>query len=300
MGSFVISIDAELAWGFHDLSEFPTDRIETGRDGWSWLLDCLNEHSIPATWAVVGHLMLDDCDGVHADLPSIDGWFDHERDRWSDRSDLRFSPDLVDDVVQSETDHEIASHTFSHVLFDDPRVTERIARSELDAAVEAANRFGIDYETLIFPRNAVGYRELLDEFGFTCYRSRRPRPSSTPGRIAEKLLAAVDPNHLNLITPTVDEYGLVDVPPSLYLFGFEGWPRQVAGTVGVDPIVRQAKRGIDRASRTDGLFHVWLHPNDICTEQDERRIASIVAYAAQKRDTTSLSVETMATVADRS
>jgi hypothetical protein len=299
VGSFVISIDAELGWGFHDVADPPMDRVEAGRDGWITLLDILNEHDVPATWAVVGHLMLEDCDGVHADIPSIDGWFQHERGRWRDRPDLRFGPDLVRSVLQSDVDHEIACHTFSHVLFDDPRLTDRMARGELDAATAAASRFDVAYDSLIFPRNAVGYRELLREFEFTCYRSRRPRPSSALGRVVEKLLAAVDPNRLDLVTPTVDEYGLVDVPPSLYLFGFEGWARTVAEVIGVDPIVRQAKRGIDRACRTAGVFHVWLHPNDILTERDVHRIATIVEYAAQKRETTDLSIETMATVADR-
>jgi peptidoglycan/xylan/chitin deacetylase (PgdA/CDA1 family) len=299
VGSFVISIDAELAWGFHDVSDPPMERIEAGRDGWLTLLDIFDEHDVPATWGVVGHLMLEDCDGVHADLGPIDGWFDSERKQWRDRPDLRFGPDLVRGILESDIDHEIACHTFSHVLFDDPRVTDRVVRGELEAAAAAARRFDVTYDSLIFPRNAVGYRELLGDFGFTCYRSRRPRPSGAPGRAVEKLLAIADPDRLHLVTPTVDEYGLVDVPPSLYLFGFEGWARTAAEAIGEDPIVRQAKRGIDRASRTAGVFHVWLHPNDIVTERDARRVERIVEYAARKREITPLSIETMATVADR-
>ena len=299
MGSVVISVDAELGWGFHDLADPPMERLEAGRSGWTRLLDILDKHSVPATWGVVGHLMLDDCDGTHANLPSLDGWFDTERGRWRERPDFRFGPELVRGIVEAEPNHEVACHTFSHVLFGDDRVTEDIARGELRAAVDAGTRFGIEYSTLIFPRNSVGHRDLLGEFGFMCYRSRRARPSNALSRVGEKLLSTIAPDRIPLVTPSVDEHGLVDIPPSLYLFGFEGTPRTVAEAVGVDPIVRQAVRGIDRASREDGIFHVWLHPNDICTDRDARRIDRIVEYAAAKRDNTDLQIETMAAVADR-
>lgn len=299
MGSVVVSIDAELGWGFHDMSDPPMERIEAGRSGWLTLLEILAEHDVPATWAVVGHLMLDDCDGIHADLPSLDGWFEHERGRWRDRAGLRFCPDLVRGVLDSDVNHEIGSHTFSHVLFADPRVTKQTAYEELRAAVDAAARFDVTFDSLIFPRNAVGHRDLLDESGFTCYRSPQSRPSTALGRAAEKFRATLEPERVPLVRPTVDEYGLVDVPASLFLFGFEGWARTAAGLVGIDPIVRQAKRGIDRASREDGLFHIWLHPTDICTERDADRVATIIEYAAQKRAETDLRIETMAAVADR-
>lgn len=114
-----------------------------------------------------------------------------------------------------------------------------------------------------------------------------------------KLLAAIDPRPVELVTPRVDEYGLVDVPPSLYLFGFEDLPRRVAERLGTDPIVRQAKRGIDRASRSDGVFHMWLHPNNLQTERDVTRLEQIIRYLAEIRVRTDLQVETIAEVSAR-
>lgn len=299
MGSVVISIDAELGWGFHDLSDPPTDRIEAARSGWQTLLDIFEIHDVPATWAVVGHLMLEDCDGIHADHPSVDGWFDRERADWRERPELRFGTDLVGRVLAAESGHEVGCHTFSHVLFDDPRVTRRIASAELRAAIDAARPFDVEYDSFVFPRNAVGYRELLAEFGFACYRSRGAAPSGRIRRSADKFLAAADPGRVDLVEPTVDEYGLVDIPPSLYLFGFEGAARTVAESLVGDPIVRQARRGIDRASREDGVFHVWLHPNNLRTERDARRMRAIVEHAAARRDETDLRLETMAEAAKR-
>ena len=296
MGAVVFSVDAELGWGFHDLPDPPTRRVEAGREGWLTLLDIFDRYDVPATWAVVGHLMLDSCDGVHADHPAIDGWFDRERTSWRDRPDLRFGTDLVRQTVGGG--HEIACHTFSHVRFGDPRITPEIAAAELAAASDAAERFGVEYDSIVFPRNAVGHRDRVADAGFTCYRSREPAPATGAGRAAAKLRDALTARP-SMVEPTVDEYGLVNVPPSLFLFGFEGRARTVATALGGDPIRRQARNGIDRAAETDGVFHMWLHPNNLCTPRDARRIDAIVEYAAQRREEDGLRIETMAETAAR-
>lgn len=299
MGSVVLSIDAEVGWGFHDLPEPSMARVEAGRSGWSTLLGLLDSNDVPATWAIVGHLMLEHCDGTHADHPSIPGWFSREQGEWRDRPELRFGRDLIADVQESSTDHELACHSFSHVLFDDPRVTREIAIAEIDAAIRAADSFGVEYDSFVFPRNAVGHLDVLAGYGFTCYRSRDTVPTGQLRRSTRKLLAAIDPDRVELVTPRLDEHGLVDIPPSLFLFGFEGAPRLAAELLGTDPIVRQAKRGIDRASSTDGVFHMWLHPNNIQTERDVSRLTEIIRYLAETRETTDLAVETMTDVAEQ-
>lgn len=299
MGSVVISIDAELGWGFHDLEEPPSSRMDAARSGWRTLLEVFDAHDVSATWAVVGHLFLETCDGVHANHPSIDGWFDRERESWTTRPDIRFGRDLVAATVDADVDHEIACHSFSHVLFDDTRFSPATIRAELEAATSAARAVGIEYDSFVFPRNALGHRDLLAAFGFTCYRGVGHGPRGKGRRTLKKLLAAARPEFVDVVTPTVDEYGLVDVPPSMYLYGFEGWPRRVLESVWVDPMLAAAKHGVDRASREDGVFHVWLHPNNIRTERDRRRLRAFVAYAAATRDRTDLRIETMRDVASR-
>jgi peptidoglycan/xylan/chitin deacetylase (PgdA/CDA1 family) len=299
MGSVVFSVDAELGWGFSDFDQPPASRIDGAREGWRTLLAAFESNDVPATWAVVGHLFLDSCDGRHADHPSIPGWFDRERGAWNTRPDLRFGRDLITEVTSSPVSHDIACHSFSHVLFGDPETTHEIAYAELAAAVDAAAAAGIEFESFVFPRNSVGHRELLSEFGFRCYRGARSEPAGRLQRTVHKLRMAARTSAVGLETPTIDEYGLVNVPPSLYLFGFEGWPRGILTALWDDPVVSIAKRGIDRACNEDGLFHLWLHPNNILGESDRTRVGRIVEYAAAKRDTTDLRIETMADVAAR-
>ena len=294
VGSVVLSLDAELGWGFHDLEDPPTERVESGRRGWNAMLELLEEFDIPATWAVVGHLMLDSCDGRHAEHPAPDGWFERERGEWQDREDLRFGPDLVSDLLESDVDHEFASHTFSHVLFGHPETDRELAVAELECSTAIAEEWGCSFESFIYPRNEVGHRDVLAEYGVSAYRGW------TPNR--EGIRAVFDSmvrDHSLLVEPYIDEYGLVNVPASLFLFGFEGSARSIAESVWTDPMVALARRGIDEAATSDETFHMWLHPNNLTTERDDRRMRAILSYLDRRRSESDLTVETMADVAQR-
>jgi peptidoglycan/xylan/chitin deacetylase (PgdA/CDA1 family) len=293
VGSVVLSIDAELGWGFPD-TPIPMERVNAARSGWRELLGLLDAYDVPATWAVVGHLFLDDCDGTHRSHPAGPDHFSIERTSLADRPDLRYCPDLIDLVRDADVDHELASHTFSHVMFGAEETTTEMARTELEWAIEAA----ADHDSMrsfVFPRNSVGHRDVLAEWGFDAYRGTSPYELTT----ARKLLTAtIGSPRPKLVTPTIDEYGLVDVPASLYLFGFEGAARRLVGTVRTDPIVRHAMAGVDAAARAEeGVFHMWLHPNNIVDDAAVDRLRSILQYVDLRRD--ELALETMGQVAGR-
>jgi peptidoglycan/xylan/chitin deacetylase (PgdA/CDA1 family) len=300
MGSVVISIDAELGWGFHDLASPPAERVAAARPGWRRLVALLDEYDVPATWAIVGHLFLADCDGRHADHPAPDGWFAHERN--PNRMDpmLRYGYDLVDDVRTADADHELGCHTFSHVEFGASTTTQRLARAELSASVDAARSRDVSLSSFVFPRNNVGHRATLAEAGFCCYRGARPsRRDGAMGALGKLARATVTSGRPPLVEPTMDEFGLVNVPASLYLYGFEGVGRDVIAPVWGDPVVRQARRGIDAAAELPGVFHVWLHPNNLVGDRHVARLHAILDYLAARRDDTDLRVETMHEAASR-
>ncbi len=294
MGSVVISLDAELGWGFHDLERPPTRRVESGRRGWTTLIDALETYDVPATWAIVGHLMLESCDRYHTNHPAPDGWFERERTDWRHRPELRFAPDLLRAVIDSPVDHEIGSHTFSHVLFGQPETTSELAAAELRRSSELAAEWGLDFKSLVYPRNDVGHRDLLAEYGFSAYRGRSPTADGVRG-----LLSAAVTDQTLLVQPAIDEYGLVNVPASLFLFGFEGPARTVAESVWTDPMVAQVRRGVDAAVAGPGVFHLWLHPNNLVGRRDDERLRTVLEYIDRKRAETDLRVETMGEVATR-
>lgn len=301
MQTVVISIDAELSWGFHDWAKPPRARIDAARQGWGQLLDLLETFQLPATWAVVGHLFLDDCDGRHAGHPAPAGWFEAERDRWRDRPEVRFGSDLLEELLSSPVAHEIACHSFSHVLFDESRTSRELARAELSACEQAARDWGISFDSFVFPRNHVGYRDLLAEAGYRCYRGRAPS-ATLDGRFGRPLSKLAQATLIEstppVVSPTVDEYGLVNIPASLFLFAIDGLPRRVIEPIWGNPVVREVQRGVDAVIEEGGVFHVWLHPNNLTDEAQVRQLRACLEYIEEQVARTDLTVETMASVAE--
>ncbi|WP_323171705.1 polysaccharide deacetylase [Natrialba sp. PRR66] len=303
MGSVLISIDAELAWGFHDLDQPPVERVQNARWGWRRLLELLDAYEVPATWGVVGHLLLERCDGRHAGHPAArDGWFDRDPGGRATTHDHWFGMDLVNAVRDADVEHELGCHSFSHACFD-PEVTDRaVAEAELAACLTAARDRGLSFDSFLFPRNDIGYTELLAEYGFSCYRGRSPaqwydRPWLYPiGKFASYTAGMTPPP---LVTPEVDENGIVNVPGSLCLFSFEGLARSIVEPVVGDPVVRKAALGIDAAAAGDGICHLWLHPNDLTTPRRVARLRRILEIIDERRRESDLRVETMRAVARR-
>lgn len=295
----VVSVDAELGWGYHDVSP-PPAWLDRARSGWQRLVALCDEFRVPTTWAVVGHLFLDSCDGVHDHHPLSPEEFAHERRVWSSRPDLRFGHGLIASVRDADVDHEIGCHTFAHVEFDDPRVDRSVARAEMDRCVRFAEDRGISLRSFVFPRNAVEYRDVLAEYGFTCYRGRRPGTedgsSRRPIQKATAGLTRVDTPPL--VTPTIDEYGLVNVPASLYLFDLEGIARRIVANLRGDYVIRAAKAGIDAVIGSGRVLHLWLHPNNLTTDGDISRVRAVFEYLEERRESTDLSVATMGEIAD--
>lgn len=298
VGSVAISVDAELGWGHHDYETPPIDRLQAARPGWSLLVDLFDRYEIPATWAVVGHLFLDTCDGEHPDHPAPDQWFAWEREAFKSRPELRFGDGLVDDLLDADVDHDVGCHSFSHVRFGDPETTRELARAEVHASVAAADDRGIEMESFVFPRNSIGHRDVLADGPFTCYRSV---PSASQHGLLGPIrkLSRATLGEQFIVEPRIDEYGLVDVPQSLYLYGFEDPFSSMAEPFLGDPVLRMVRQGISQAVRDDGLLHVSLHPNDITTERKARRVASVLSTIDHARRRTSLDVETMRDVARR-
>lgn len=295
-GTVVISVDAELGWGFHDLTTPPPTRIAAARGGWVQLLDLFDKHELQASWAIVGHLFLEDCDGKHADHPMGPAWFSCERDEWADRPELRFGRSLIERITEATQPHELCNHSFSHVPFGHPETTAAAARAELRASESAAGR---SFDSFIFPRNSIGHRDALVDAGFSCYRGNTETTAGGSRSGWVRKLSQVLADGAPLVTPTVDEYGLVNIPASLYLFDLEGLGRAGLGLLGEDPVVRRARRGVDAAARTGKLCHLWLHPNNIRNRRHSRRLKQVFGHIAKRQEGGDIRVSTMGAVAER-
>lgn len=295
MNSVVISIDAELAWGFHDRDSLPVERIRTARWNWRRLVDLFDDVDMPATWAVVGHLFQDTCDVDHTGHPAGSRPCTRGTDR-AHPDDLWFGDDLVESVRAADIDHEISAHGYTHVHFDHEQMDREFAERELSACLDAGAEHGLELDSFVYPVNRIDHRGVLAEHGFTSYRGRG---ASGPNRRRKLVDTIRDQGRPPIVDPVVDEYGLVNVPPSMDLFGFEGLARTLVQPLWGDPIANRVQRGIEALAEREGVLHLWFHPHDLTRPRDFERLRSVIDVIEDGRNRFGIDVETMGAVATR-
>jgi len=172
MGAIVFSLDAELMWGFHDKNEIPIKRIKCAREAWIKILELFDKYEINATWAIPGHLFLNECDGLHKNHPAGEKWFKNDPGGSLEKNNNFFGRDLIKKITTAKSKHEIGCHSFSHMEFDS--ITPQMANAELTLSIESAKNLGITLESFVFPRNKIGNLDTLRKNGFLCYRGKEP------------------------------------------------------------------------------------------------------------------------------
>jgi len=298
-GVVVVSIDVEFAWGFNyellvgRLEAFSYLRIikDRSRKNIDYLLYLSEKYRIPFTWAFVGHLFLSECccDGKpHPDMPrpvlrevSKDWYFYDPCSSFREAPEW-YAPDVVEKIIGSSVDHEIACHSFSHVDFS--RCSREVARAEIRKCKELARLYGVSLKSFIFPKNRLGHLDVLREEGFEVFRFK-VRPLRYGGRLRKYVFPVVSP----VVGKCFSVNGLVAVPAMLL---FQSWR-----LYDIVDLELAAVRGIMEAIRTGGVFHITMHD---FLERDYllRAFAQVLSFIDKKRRENKLEVMTMGEFAD--
>ncbi len=299
-GAFVISIDTEMAWGLnHRRSE--TYRYDREREDLDRLLDLFDRHDVPATWAIVGHLMLDGCapvDGVkHPEIvrPAYDwyqgDWFDDDPCTTATEAPLWYAPELVGKITDRPAAHEIATHGFSHIVAGDPGCSRETFDSEIVAAKAAAEARGITLRSIVHPRNRIGHLDVLRDHGIVAYRGKR---QVEPGGSAiDRVVDRTIGSERTVVRPIAED-GLWNLPATI-MFDVDARPRTW------QLWIRQVERRLDQAVRARSLFHLWFHPHNLRDHPEAafRALDRICAAAARHRSAGRLDTVTMGGLTDR-
>jgi peptidoglycan/xylan/chitin deacetylase (PgdA/CDA1 family) len=307
-GTMVVSLDLELAWGRFDHLPLPLLEHESRqeRKHITPLLALFDRYDIPATWAVVGHLMLEKCmrdrHGIaHPDLfpHAYYSWFPLD---WYcfdpcttvDSAPAWYAPDIVEWIRHARIRHEIGSHSFGHICYGDPECTPSVAVADLNAALEAAARQGIVLKSFVFPRNQVGHLDVLKRFGLRAYRGAEPPLIRTDNRLLKRAVRYLD--HLFALQPRdvrAEEAlpGLWNLPGNHSFIARDGMRRMIP----MASRVLKGKRGIAHAVKTGGLYHLWFPPFNLNkdTEAMMSGLARIFEYAHLMREQGLLEILTM-------
>jgi peptidoglycan/xylan/chitin deacetylase (PgdA/CDA1 family) len=306
-GTFVLSLDTELIWGSFDHmsdAEFAR-RYPDVRGTIERIIALLDRYEIPATWAVVGHLLLDGCqrgpDGrAHPEMPRpahawyAEDWYARDPCSTLEQDPLWYGRDVVAGIRAASTPHELGCHGFSHALFGDPGFSVDVADAELAACVALARGLGLTLTSFVFPRNREGHLERLAAHGFTAYRGADPtwyRTLPTPlGRaahLADNILGMRPP----VSEPIERLPGLWSIPGSMLLLHRVGARRLVT----VEARIAKGRKGLEAAAATGRVFHLWTHPFNLAYARPAmlRALDGILAEAARLRDAGRLEVRTM-------
>lgn len=277
-GTFCISIDTELLWGRRnlDINAF-VGYAKKVRTIVKKLLALFDKYEIPATWAIVGKLFLP---------PKA------ENDLWHGK-------DIVDEIAKHKN-QEIACHSFSHILFGDPKCTKENAEAEIKKCVEIAEKNNIKLNSFIFPQNSIGHLDILKQYGFICYRGKDPYwfrkfdPLSKFLQIIDFLLCLAPP----VSSAFVDKTDLVNVPGSMFYvsrWGLRKYLPSFCWTI-------KAKKGINKAIKQEKIFHLWFHPITLSGTENDIKIhlqglEEVLHYANNLRARGRLDIKAMQEIA---
>lgn len=310
-GVFLFTLDTEALWGVPERRSSGTYERHMGnefRRVTRELLDLLDEYEVPATWAVVGHLFLETCEGplhghLHLEQPRhswFPDWYYNDPGTNVHSDPGWYAPDIVDAILGSKTRHEIACHSFSHCIFGDSGCERRVAVSELAECRRLADSKAIELKSFVFPRNSVGHLDVLRESGYLCYRG--PYSSSPTTGVLRFLRRAygVAKEFIPSAPPTSEctmTEGLVAIPDSMLIRSRLGWRKVIPLSI----TQYRAQLGIRDASDKGTIFHIWTHPLNLAYQRVAMfdLLRSVLETVNRERERGRIRTCTMAEVAEQ-
>lgn len=287
-GTFILSLDTEIAWGT-DAPDLPryAHCFDNYRPIVRRLIGLLAAYAIPATWAVVGHLFLPESDARAKSFARPTQWY--------------HAPEVLEWIQAAKTEHEIGTHTFSHVYTDEPAITREVWETELQTCVDIHREHGLKIRSLVYPRNQVKYLETLPQFGIIAYRGQEqnwyrglPKSVQRPAHLLDRMVGIQPPTY-DLKKLKVGEQ-LVNLPSSQFLMAYDG----IRGRIPTASRVRQARLGIEQAVKRDELYHLWFHPFNLGTNDAMfDALEQILRLVVERREKGELRVMTMEAAADK-
>lgn len=302
-GTLTISIEIELGWGVHDL---PTRRhlSEDGRRERAYLRRLLgkaDDCGVPISFDVVGHLLLAECDGSH-EGPYPEGWFDADPGTDVETDGLFYGPDMARAVLDADVDHELCTHTFSHLLCH--RASDELLSTELERVGELHADVDGEVVSIVPPRHYRPNNEVLRRNGVRVARYARTKRSPTIAHRFKQVTVGPHPEW----EPHVDD-GLLETYCTTY-------PSLTAGTLpsGREPpraVFRPLplaarkrahefylRRATNRAVESGVPLHLWCHLYDLSNEEQWSVLGRYLEFLGDVPDE-ELEVLTMRSLGDR-
>ena len=278
-GVFVISLDFELFWGVWDVStkEKYGNHILGVKNVIPELLDLFYRYNFKATFATVGILFAENRENLEPYLPAIKpaysnaayNIYDNELATigFNEKDDpYHFGYSLFEMIKQSN--HEIATHTFSHYYCLEQGQTVDEFDADIKAAIKIATANNIELSSIIFPRNQMNedYLPVLVNNGINVYRGNpfswiyKPRKftAEVPFIRLCRLLDTYFPISGNNTFTINKREGLpVNIPASRFLKPYN------KNLVWLEKLkLKRIMNEMTYAAKNNQLYHLWWHPHN--------------------------------------
>jgi hypothetical protein len=284
MPKFLFSLDCELGWAEPDPPDSRWDALRadptSGRDTYKKILDIFREHEIPATWAFVGHLFLDECTpDTHYVNDRVENYDPYTN---LSKSPLYYAYDLVSMVHDDEINHEIAAHSFTHTPYTN--LSKNEARKDIQNLIDVAESKGHELTSFVFPKNQIAHTEVIAEHSFSVYRDQNKGTNHTY-KSGFRALMKNPKQFLDCPSakPVTDDRGLVRLPTSRLLRDERWWFLQ--------PI--RLKRGIASMDENSHI-HLTVHPHNFIYDDNLfRTFDSVLSIVDDLRQKNQIEIATM-------
>lgn len=263
VGTFVISLDFELAWGTRGRPAAAKvgPYLDGARDAIRGLLDLFEEFDISATWATVGALLMAQPGAQRRHRMIADSRFDDIPAGDHLSAPDWYAEDILDDILNCSVPQEIGCHTLTHHYVNTAPEGRQPLADELDLFLELFQELRLPRpRSFIFPKAYQAHFDLLAERDFYAYRGPENRwYESLPGTLPAAGLRLID--SVAGLTPQVRfcqhySHNLWMIPASQFYAPFMGVGRYVP----LQSRVRKAINGLNHAATHGGVYHLWTHP----------------------------------------
>lgn len=281
-----LSADFELAWAWRYAYKKDWRRLSIQeRENLPKFLKKFDELNLPITWAIVGHLFLKGCqrNGIaHPDMPRP-GFFKNElwefnKGDWYDFDPCSdfvsapdwYAPDIIEKILNSKIQHEIACHSFSHIGFNERYCPKELAEAEMNKCESVMAQFGVKPVSMVFPGDEAGHFDILARYGYKCVRyfPLKNVEISIPVKLKEGIWAIVNSSNI--------------VPDDHWDSNYILW---------------RLKKYLNKAIEEKALCHFWFHPS-ISEKRISEVLFPILHYSIEQREKGKLEIMIMKEVGE--
>jgi hypothetical protein len=300
-GEITLSVELELGWGSHMSSNY--SRYSSRRTKESHYLEKLlavcDEHDIPITFNLVGKLISErHLEEQDADFYP-DGWWDDYKSADADLARLFYAPDLIRAILDAEVDHELATHTLSHIMVDE--VSPECFRYELEEVQKIYDEWGIEQPiSFVAPRHRQFDPDVLADQNIRVVRVPDPDQPSPNSIISLWMLTRKHP----IREPEVKDgllYTFSSSYPSLTYSGvlpkgqLESDPQFQYIPVKLRQYLQQRylRDGVQRAAKQDSNAHFWTHLWDMSNEAQWKPIKAFIKWLGEQSASSGIDLRRM-------